>query len=95
MPTIHSLNSTPNPRKPLRKQTTTVSDLDDKRKTKQKGLAAVLRVKNSLDAIESAQLEITAKEEIREKIRREIEEMETERDRFKALAREEHQRNRV
>lgn len=53
------------------------------------------RVKQSLTTLSEAQEDLSSRTAILRKVHRDIAELEMERDRYKALAREEHQRNRV
>lgn len=53
------------------------------------------RVQSSLSAIQEAREDLKTRAIILDKARKGLAELESERDRYKALAREEHQRNRV
>jgi hypothetical protein len=68
---------------------------EEKRGSRNQGQAAMKRVKSGISAIQEAREDVKSRAIILEKVRKDIAEVELERDRYKALAREEHQRNRV
>ena len=68
---------------------------EEKRGHRNQGQAAVKRVKSSISAVQEAREDVKSRAIILDKVRKDIAELELERDRYKALAREEHQRNRV
>ena len=70
-------------------------ETEEKRGPRHQGLAAMQKVKLSITALTEAHEDLGSRTAILHKVHREIAELELERDRYKALAREEHQRNRV